>query len=122
MIRRPPRSTLFPYTTLFRSKAAASALVESLHYEGAGTVEFVCSGGEFYFIEMNTRLQVEHPVTEMVTGVDLVAEQLRVASGEGLSVSDGVEARGHAMEFRINAEDPRRNFLPQTGLVEFYNP
>src|SRR3712207_7680600 len=63
MIRRPPRSTLFPYTTLFRSKAAASALVESLHYEGAGTVEFVCSGGEFYFIEMNTRLQVEHPVT-----------------------------------------------------------
>ncbi len=103
-------------------KAASRALVDSLGYESAGTVEFVCAGEEFYFIEMNTRLQVEHPVTEMVTGVDLVAEQLRIASGEGLSVSGDVALRGHAMEFRINAEDPRRNFLPQTGLVEFYNP
>jgi acetyl-CoA carboxylase, biotin carboxylase subunit len=103
-------------------KAAAAALVESLGYEGAGTVEFVCSGDEFFFIEMNTRLQVEHPVTEMLTGVDLVAEQFRVVSGEGLSVSGDVPARGHAIEFRINAEDPRRNFLPQTGPVEFYNP
>jgi len=93
-----------------------------LGYESAGTVEFVCAGEEFYFIEMNTRLQVEHPVTEMATGVDLVAEQLRIASGEGLSVSGDVALRGHAMEFRINAEDPQRNFLPQTGPVEFYNP
>ncbi len=103
-------------------KDAAAALVDSLGYEGAGTVEFIYAEGEFYFIEMNTRLQVEHPVTEMVTGVDLVAEQLAVASGEGLSVAGNVPLQGHAMEFRINAEDPRRNFLPQTGPVEFYNP
>jgi acetyl-CoA carboxylase, biotin carboxylase subunit len=103
-------------------KAAAVALVDSLGYEGAGTIEFVCAGGEFFFTEMNTRLQVEHAVTEMVTGMDLVAEQLIVATGERLSISGDVVSKGHAMEFRINAEDPRRSFLPQTGLVEFYNP
>ncbi len=103
-------------------KAAAAALVASLDYEGAGTVEFVYAGGEFFFTEMNTRLQVEHPVTEMVTGLDLVAEQLHIASGEGLSISGNVPSQGHAIELRINAEDPRRNFLPQTGPVEFYNP
>jgi len=103
--------------------SAATALIDSLGYEGAGTVEFVYSDGEFYFIEMNTRLQVEHPVTEMVTGTDIVAEQLRIASGERLEAQESlILPDGHAMEFRINAEDPRRNFLPQAGLVEFYNP
>lgn len=106
---------------------SSAALVDSLGYQGAGTVEFVYSGDEYYFIEMNTRLQVEHPVTEMVTGVDLVAEQIKIASGEPVGGGfedrpDKIERLGHAMEFRINAEDPRRNFLPQTGPVEFYNP
>lgn len=103
-------------------RSAAAALVDSLGYEGVGTVEFVYSEDEFYFIEMNTRLQVEHPVTEETCGVDLVAEQLSVASEEGILFSGEPVARGHAMEFRINAEDPSRNFMPQTGPVEFYNP
>ena len=102
---------------------ASANLIDSLGYEGAGTVEFVYAGSEFYFIEMNTRLQVEHPVTEMISGVDIVAEQLKVASGESLEVpEDALTPNGHAIEFRINAEDPRRNFLPQAGLVEVYNP
>ncbi|HEV8044198.1 MAG TPA: acetyl-CoA carboxylase biotin carboxylase subunit [Rubrobacter sp.] len=102
---------------------ASADLIDSLGYEGAGTVEFVYTGSEFYFIEMNTRLQVEHPVTEMISGVDIVAEQLKVASGERLEVpEDALTPNGHAIEFRINAEDPRRNFLPQAGLVEVYNP
>jgi acetyl-CoA carboxylase, biotin carboxylase subunit len=102
---------------------ASGRLVGSLGYEGAGTVEFVYTDGEFYFIEMNTRLQVEHPVTEMISGVDIVAEQLKVASGGRLEIPpDALLPDGHAIEFRINAEDPGRNFLPQAGLVEVYNP
>ncbi len=86
-------------------------------YRGAGTFEFLYENGEFYFIEMNTRVQVEHPVTEMITGVDIVKEQLLIASGEPLSYSqDDIRIRGHAVECRINAEDPR-NFMPSPGDV-----
>jgi len=89
-------------------------------YRGAGTIEFLYENGEFYFIEMNTRLQVEHPVTEMISDMDLVREQIRVASGEGLSCSqDQVKLHGHAIECRINAEDPE-TFAPSPGLVKNY--
>ena len=89
-------------------------------YESAGTLEFLLDGdGNFYFIEINCRIQVEHPVTEMLTGLDLIAEQIRLASGEPLTVrQEQVQLRGHAIEFRINAEDPGDNFAPQTGTVE----
>jgi len=90
-------------------------------YRGAGTIEFLWENGEFYFIEMNTRLQVEHPVTEAITGVDLVREQIRIADGQPLSVKqDEIEFKGHAIECRINAEDPW-TFAPSPGLVTYYH-
>ena len=96
--------------------------VQGLGYSGAGTVEFLWEDGEFYFIEMNTRLQVEHPVTEMITRIDLVNEQLRVAAGEGLSVTqEDVIFSGHAIECRINAEHPE-TFIPSPGKISYYHP
>lgn len=95
----------------------AANTVKKLGYVGAGTIEFLYEDGKFYFMEMNTRIQVEHPVTEMITGIDLIAEQIRVAQGEPLSVkTDRMRFRGHAIELRINAEDPQ-TFIPSPGKI-----
>ena len=106
-----------------RSGETCSKAIAELGYSGAGTIEFLYEGGEFYFIEMNTRLQVEHPVTEAITGIDLVHEQIRVASGGGLSLTqDEVRFNGHAIECRINAEDPQ-TFAPSPGTItHFHTP
>ena len=104
----------------------AAETVRKLGFLGAGTIEFLYEDGQFYFMEMNTRIQVEHPVTEMITGVDLIAEQIRVANGETLSVprdgSRNFRLRGHAIEIRINAEDPK-TFTPSPGkITQFHSP
>ena len=99
----------------------ANAIAE-MKYEGAGTIEFLYEDGEFYFIEMNTRLQVEHPVTEMITRIDLVHEQIHIAAGEGLSVKqEDIGYMGHAIECRINAENPQ-TFAPSPGKINYYHP
>jgi acetyl-CoA carboxylase biotin carboxylase subunit len=102
-----------------RLRDLAIRSVVAAGYESAGTLEFLLDrDGSFYFIEINCRIQVEHPVTEMLTGLDLIAEQIRLAAGERLSVTqEQVALRGHAIEFRINAEDPSDNFAPQTGVI-----
>jgi acetyl-CoA carboxylase, biotin carboxylase subunit len=100
--------------------ASAVRLAQSVNYRGAGTLEYLydSASGEFFFIEMNTRIQVEHPVTEMITGIDLVREMIRIAGGERLSLAqDQVRLSGHAIEVRINAENPAKNFMPAPGVV-----
>ncbi|MEB3310766.1 MAG: acetyl-CoA carboxylase biotin carboxylase subunit [Snowella sp.] len=103
---------------------AAVKAAKSINYVGAGTVEFLVDGsGDFYFMEMNTRIQVEHPVTEMITGLDLITEQIRIAQGEKLSLTQSqVNLNGHAIECRINAEDPDQNFRPHPGKISGYLP
>ncbi|MDQ3995927.1 MAG: acetyl-CoA carboxylase biotin carboxylase subunit [Gemmatimonadota bacterium] len=102
---------------------AAVAGAKAIDYVGAGTIEMLLDAdGSYYFMEMNTRIQVEHPVTEMLTGVDLVKEQIRVAAGEPLSVRELPPLRGHVIEVRVNAEDPARNFQPSPGRIQTFHP
>ncbi|MGE5605352.1 MAG: acetyl-CoA carboxylase biotin carboxylase subunit [Bacteroidota bacterium] len=112
-------------TPEMRRKIGEIALkgAKSVGYSNAGTVEFLLDkNGEFYFMEMNTRIQVEHPVTEMVTNIDLIKEQIKVAAGSKLSlVQDQIQVRGHAIECRINAEDPEKNFQPSPGRIQVYH-
>jgi acetyl-CoA carboxylase biotin carboxylase subunit len=123
LLEEAPSSFITPKLRQKMGTAAVKA-AKSINYTGAGTVEFlVDQSGNFYFMEMNTRIQVEHPVTEMITGLDLIAEQIRIAQGEKLLLSQNqVILRGHSIECRINAEDPEHNFRPHPGRISGYLP
>ncbi|MEB3284237.1 MAG: acetyl-CoA carboxylase biotin carboxylase subunit [Candidatus Sericytochromatia bacterium] len=121
LLEEAPSPALNPSIREKMGRAAIEA-ARSVGYEGVGTIEFLLDRhGEFYFMEMNTRIQVEHPVTELVTGIDLVQEQLRIASGEPLRFSQAdIRIQGHAIECRINAEDPEKDFQPSPGTIQAY--
>lgn len=123
LLEEAPSPALSPELREKMGQAAVKA-AKSIDYVGAGTIEFLLApNGEYYFMEMNTRIQVEHPVTEMITGLDLVAEQIRIAQGEKLQITqDQVMLRGHAIECRINAEDPDHDFRPSPGRISGYLP
>jgi acetyl-CoA carboxylase biotin carboxylase subunit len=117
MVEEAPSAALTPDIRQAMGDAAVKA-AQAVKYEGAGTIEFLLDGGQFYFMEMNTRIQVEHPVTEMVTGIDLVKEQIRVAYGDRLSFKQSdIKMNGHAIEVRLTAEDPERNLAPSVGKI-----
>ncbi len=119
LIEEAPSPALSPALRRRMGEAAAAA-ASAVRYVGAGTVEFLLTGADFYFLDMNTRLQVEHPVTEVLYGVDIVREQLRIAAGYPLRIPPrSLEPRGHAIECRINAEDPFHDFQPTTGVVRY---
>ena len=119
VLEEAPCSVISPELRRQMGETAVRA-AKSVGYENAGTIEFLLDKDKnFYFMEMNTRIQVEHPVTEMVSGLDLIKEQIRVAAGEPLSVTqDQVEIRGHAIECRINAENPQKHFMPCPGRIQ----
>jgi acetyl-CoA carboxylase, biotin carboxylase subunit len=120
VIEEAPSAVLTPELRKAMGEAACD-VARACNYYGAGTVEFLYENGEFFFLEMNTRLQVEHPVTEMITGVDLVEEQIRVAQGLPLSFGqEDLKINGHSLEIRVYAEDPKNNFLPDIGTLEVY--
>jgi len=120
LIEESPSPVITPEMRAKMGETAVKA-ARSINYEGAGTIEFIFADGKFYFMEMNTRIQVEHPVTEMITGTDLIKEQIRVASGHKLSwKQEDIQVRGHSIECRINAEDPDKNFLPSPGRIDAY--
>ncbi len=123
LLEEAPSPFLTPQLRKRMGEAAIKA-AKSINYVGAGTVEFLVDGkGDFYFMEMNTRIQVEHPVTEVITGYDLIAEQIQIAQGEKLRFRQSeVDFRGHAIECRINAEDPEHNFRPHPGKISAYLP